>query len=194
MTPPRFFQTPAKFGDWLQKNHEHATELWVGFYRKDSGRRSITWPESVDEALRFGWIDGVRKTVDDVSYMIRFTPRKPNSIWSRVNIAKVEALIAADRMAPAGLAAYARRTPERSGIYSFERATATFDAESERAFRRNKVAWRFFEAQPPYYQRVATFYVTSAKRPETRARRLTALIECSEKRQRLSQITSPANP
>lgn len=192
MAPPCFFQTPAKFGDWLQKNHEHATELWVGFYRKDSGRRSITWPESVDEALRFGWIDGVRKTVDDVSYMIRFTPRKANSVWSRVNIAKVEALIAVDRMAPAGLAAYARCTPERSGIYSFEREAAAFDAESARAFRSNKTAWQFFEAQPPYYRRVATFYVTSAKRPETRARRLAALIDCSAKGQRISQFAGPA--
>ena len=98
MAPPRFFQTPAGFGDWLQKNHERATELWVGFDRRDSGRHSITWPESVDEALRFGWIDGVRKTVDEVSYMIRFTPRKANSAWSRVNIAKVEALIALERI------------------------------------------------------------------------------------------------
>lgn len=193
MAPPRFFQTPAKFGAWLEKNHESATELWVGFYRKDSGKRSITWPESVDEALRFGWIDGIRKTVDDVSYVIRFTPRKPTSVWSRVNIAKVEALIAANRMAPAGLAAYARRTPERSGIYSFEREHATFDAECERAFRRNKVAWKFFEAQPPGYRRLATFYVTSAKKQETRARRLAALIECSAKGQRIGMLAKPAN-
>ena len=192
MTPPRFFQTPAKFGDWLEKNHERATELWVGFYRKGSGRPSITWPESVDEALRFGWIDGVRKTVDGESYMIRFTPRRPRSIWSNVNIAKVEALIAAGRMAPAGLAAYARLTPERAGIYSFERETATFDADSERAFRRNKKAWRFFEAQPPYYKRVITFYVMSAKRPETRARRLAMLIEHSAKGERIDLGTTPA--
>ena len=192
MAPLRFFPTPAKFGEWLHKNHESAAELWVGFYRKDAGRRSIIWPESVDEALRFGWIDGVRKTVDDVSYMIPFTPRRPNSVWSKVNIAKVEALTAADRMTPACLAAYARRTPERSGIYAFERATATFDAASERVFRRNKTAWRFFESQPPYYRHVTTYHVTSAKKPETRARRLAALIECSAKGQRIPQLTRPA--
>lgn len=193
MTPPRFFQTPAKFGDWLQKNHERATELWVGFYRTSSGKRSITWPESVDEALRFGWIDGIRKSVDHESYMIRFTPRKANSIWSKVNMAKVEALIAANRMAPAGLAAWARRTPERSGIYSFERETAAFDAESEGAFRKNKAAWTFFEAQPPYYRRVITFYVTSAKKPETRARRLVTVIEASAKGERIG-LVSPKKP
>ena len=121
MTPPRFFSTPAKFGAWLEKNHQAVAELWVGFYRTGSGKPSITWPQSVDEALRFGWIDGVRKTIDSVSYMIRFTPRKPGSIWSKVNIAKAEVLIAENRMAPAGLAAYARRNAERSGIYAYER-------------------------------------------------------------------------
>ena len=188
MTPPRFFQTPARFGDWLQKNHESASELWVGFHRTSSGKRSITWPESVDEALRFGWIDGIRKTIDAESYMIRFTPRKPNSIWSRVNMGKVEALIAAKRMTPAGLAAWERRTPERSGIYSFEREAAPFDAAYERAFRKNKAAWKFFEAQPPYYRRVVTFYVTSAKKPETRARRLARVIESSEKGERIGLL------
>jgi uncharacterized protein YdeI (YjbR/CyaY-like superfamily) len=120
----------------------------VGYYKKNSDIPSLAWAESVDEALRFGWIDGIRKSIDDTSYMIRFTPRKASSIWSKVNIAKVEALIAHDRMAPAGLAAYAKRSLERSGIYSFERETVHFDAEQERAFRKQKNAWEFFQAQP----------------------------------------------
>ncbi|MEP6731418.1 MAG: YdeI/OmpD-associated family protein [bacterium] len=189
MTPPRFFSTPDKFGAWLEKNHEREMELWVGFYKKDSGRPSMTWPESVDEALRFGWIDAVRKTIDDESYMIRFTRRKPTSIWSKVNIAKVEALIAANRMAPAGIAAYALRTPERSGVYSFEREPANFDAEQLRAFHKNKKAWEFFERQPPGYRRVVTHYVTSAKRAETRDRRLAAVIEHSARSERIPQYT-----
>jgi len=191
MTPPRFFSTPAKFGTWLEKNHERNTELFVGFYKRGSGKPSLTWPESVDEALRFGWIDGVRKTIDEESYTIRFTPRKAGSIWSNRNIAKVEALIAQNRMAPAGLAAYARRTPERSGIYAFEREKAQFDAEQQRAFRKNGQAWEFFQAQPPYYRNVTTAYVTSAKRPETRERRLADLIGCSAKGERIRQILGP---
>lgn len=191
MTPLCFFSTPAKFGAWLEKNHESAKELWVGYYKKSSGLPSLTWPESVDEALRFGWIDGVRKTIDDSSYMIRFTPRKAMSIWSNVNIAKVEALIAESRMAPAGLAAYAKRSPERSGIYSFERQTAQFDPEQERTFRKQKKAWEFFETQPKGYRQVTTNYVTSAKRPETRERRLADLIACSAKGERIHQVLSP---
>jgi uncharacterized protein YdeI (YjbR/CyaY-like superfamily) len=192
MTPPRFFSTPAKFGAWLEKNYEGAKELWVGYYRKDSGLPSLTWPESVDEALRFGWIDGVRKTIDDTSYMIRFTPRKAASIWSNVNIAKVEALIAQNRMTPAGLAAYAKRSPKRSGIYAFERETVSFDVEQERLFRKQKKAWEFFQAQPKSYRQVTTNYVTSAKRPETRERRLANLIECSAKSERIGQVLGPA--
>jgi uncharacterized protein YdeI (YjbR/CyaY-like superfamily) len=190
MTPPRFFTTPAKFGAWLDKNHMSASELWVGFHKKGSGKPSLTWPESVDEALRFGWIDGVRKTIDETSYMIRFTPRKASSIWSKVNIAKVEALIAQDRMAPAGLAAYGRRTAERSGIYSFERDAAHFEPDQERVFRKNKKAWEFFQAQPPYYRRLVTFRVISAKRPETRERRLAALIEYSAQGERIPESLS----
>jgi uncharacterized protein YdeI (YjbR/CyaY-like superfamily) len=192
MTPPRFFKTADNFGTWLEKNHATATELWVGYYKKDSGLPSLTWPQSVDEALRFGWIDGVRKTIDDTSYMIRFTPRKATSIWSNVNIAKVAALIAQDRMAAAGLAAYTRRTAERSGIYSFEREAAQFDAEQEHVFRKERKAWEFFQAQPKGYKQVTTNYVTSAKRPETRARRLADLIACSANGERIRQVLSPA--
>jgi uncharacterized protein YdeI (YjbR/CyaY-like superfamily) len=194
MTAPRFFSLAAEFRAWLDANHERATELLVGFHKKDSGRPSMTWPESVDEALCYGWIDGVRRSLGEVSYTIRFTPRKKRSIWSNVNVAKVEALIREGRMRPAGLAAYALRDPARSGIYAFERETASFDAESERKFKRSRAAWSFFEAQPPSYRQVVTNYVTSAKKPETRARRLAALIEHSALGERIRQYTLVRKP
>jgi uncharacterized protein YdeI (YjbR/CyaY-like superfamily) len=188
---PRFFASPAEFRAWLDANHEREAELLVGFYKKGSGKPSITWPESVDEALCFGWIDGVRRSLDAERYTIRFTPRKPTSIWSNVNMAKVEMLLKAGRMRPAGLAAWERRDPEKSGIYAFERQNpAEFDAESERRFRRARGAWRFFQEQPPGYRRLATHFVTSAKRPETRERRLTVLIEHSTRGERLPQTLS----
>jgi uncharacterized protein YdeI (YjbR/CyaY-like superfamily) len=192
MIEPRFFPTPALFRAWLDANHASAAELLVGFYRKDSGKPSITWPESVDEALCYGWIDGIRRSLDEDKYTIRFTPRKPTSIWSNVNIAKVEALLKAGRMMPAGLAAWEKRDPAKSGIYSFERrVAAAFDAESERRFKRNRAAWTHFQAQPPGYRRLATHYVVSAKRPETREKRLAALIAHSARGERLPQTLSP---
>lgn len=151
----------------------------------------MTWPESVDEALSYGWSDGLRKSIGDVSYVIRFTPRKPTSIWSNANIAKVNRLIEQGRMAPAGLATWALRDEKRSGVYAFERQAATRDTNAERLFKRNKSAWSFFQAQPPYYRRVAAHYVSSAKREETRERRLAALIEHSAKQQRIPQFLSP---
>jgi uncharacterized protein YdeI (YjbR/CyaY-like superfamily) len=150
----------------------------------------MTWSDSVDEALCFGWIDGVRRSLESDSYTIRFSPRKTRSTWSNVNLAKVESLIAQSRMAPAGLAAYARRDPARSGIYSFERDTAELDAELQRAFRKSPSARSFFQAQPAYYRKVAAYYVVSAKRAETRARRLAALIGHSAKGERLPQYVS----
>lgn len=189
---PRFFATPAEFRAWLHANHDRVGELIVGFHKKGSGKPSMTWPESVDEALCYGWIDGVRRSVDDERYTIRFSPRKATSIWSNVNVAKVEALLKTGRMMPAGLAAWKRRDPARSGIYAFERReTAAFDADAERRFKRNRAAWRFFEDQPPGYRRLATHWVVSAKRPETREKRLTALIECSARLERLAQTLSP---
>ncbi len=190
MASPRFFPTVAKLRAWLDKNHDRESELWVGFHKTDSGKPSITWPESVDEALCVGWIDGVRKSVDATSYMIRFTPRRPASIWSNVNIAKIAKLTEEGRMKPAGLAAYALRTDARSGVYQYENRTVTRDTaqlepEAERTFRKNAAAWRFFEAQPPYYRKIATFYVASAKRPETRTKRLLSLIAHSAKGERL---------
>jgi uncharacterized protein YdeI (YjbR/CyaY-like superfamily) len=188
---PRFFASPAEFRAWLEANHGQRTELVVGFYKRGSGKPSMTWSESVDEALCFGWIDGVRRSLDAERYTIRFTPRKPVSIWSNVNIAKVEMLLREGRMRPAGLAAWERRDPERSGIYSFERKTpAEFDPESLRRFKRARGAWAFFQQQPPGYRRLATHYVTSAKRPETRERRLSVLIEHSAKGERLPQTLS----
>lgn len=188
---PRYFKTPKDFRAWLEMNHATATELLVGFYKKDSGKPSITWPESVDEALAFGWIDGVRKSLGAEVYTIRFTPRKPASIWSAVNVKRVAELTAQGRMAPAGLAAFARRDEKRSAIYSYERQTATLDGDSLKIFRAEKEAWAFFNAQAPYYVRVATYWIVSAKKPETRARRLVKLIEHSRQRQRIPEFTGP---
>lgn len=182
---PRFFKTPSAFRKWLVANHDKAEELWVGFYKKDSGKPSITWPESVDEALCFGWIDGLRKTIDDKSYMIRFSPRKPESIWSAVNIRNVERLIEEKKMQPAGLKAFAARKEYRSGIYSYEQRPAELVEPYASQFRRNKAAWKFFQAQPPYYRKTLTWYILSAQQEETRLKRLAVLIEASEKGRRL---------
>jgi uncharacterized protein YdeI (YjbR/CyaY-like superfamily) len=177
---PKFFRTPEHFRRWLEQHHNVVDELWVGFHKKDSGRQSITWPESVDEALCVGWIDGLRKSIDEHSYMIRFTRRKPGSIWSAVNTRRVAELIKAGRMKPAGLRTFEERDPRKTNLYSFEqRHAATFDPMLEKRFRANAKAWKFFQAQPDGYRRVATFYVMSAKQPETRMRRLDQLIDDS---------------
>src|SRR5436305_12287816 len=186
---PRFFKTPADFRKWLAKNHASATELLVGFYKKDSGKPSITWPESVDEARSFGWIDGVRRRIDDISYSIRFTPRKKTSTWSTINIARVAELTKLGRMQPAGLRAFAQRRAEKSAIYSYENEVRTLSAEDEKKFRANRNAWEFFNAQPPGYRRVSIYWVTSAKKEETRARRLAMLIEHSANSRRLGIVT-----
>jgi uncharacterized protein YdeI (YjbR/CyaY-like superfamily) len=163
--------------------------LWVGFYKKDSGRPSITWPESVEEALCFGWIDGVRKSIDAQSYTIRFTPRKPGSNWSLVNIRTAKRLIREKRMQPTGLRAWEARQADKSGVYSFERRSdARFDADLESRFRQNAAAWRFFESQPPGYRRIVTYWVMSAKQPETRARRLGTLIRDSAAGRRIGLL------
>jgi uncharacterized protein YdeI (YjbR/CyaY-like superfamily) len=175
---PRFFATPEQFGAWLEEHHERETELLVGFHKKGSGRPSITWPESVDEALCFGWIDGVRRSLGDEAYTIRFTPRQARSTWSAVNVRRARELIAEERMTPAGLAAFEARGDDRTAIYSYEqRHAATLDDEQERRFRAAAEAWEWFQARPPSYRRAAIHWVTSAKRPETRERRLQTLIE-----------------
>jgi uncharacterized protein YdeI (YjbR/CyaY-like superfamily) len=160
--------------------------LWVGFHRKDSGRTSITWPESVDEALCYGWIDGIRKKVDAESYKIRFTPRRAKSTWSAVNIGRIAVLAREGRMQPAGVAAFARREESNSARYSFEnRESAKLGADDEREFRRDPAAWEFFQRQPAGYRRLASWWIISAKRPETRRTRLERLIATSRARSRI---------
>lgn len=186
-----FFSTPGELREWLEKHHTMASELWVGQYKKASGRRSLTWSEVVDEALCFGWIDGKAQRIDEHRYRQRLTPRRRNSNWSAVNIAKVAQLRAQGRMTPAGEAAFAARRPDRAGTYSYERRhEAAFDAEQEETFRANAPAWEWFAAQSPSYRTLATFWVVSAKRPETRARRLATLIECSGDRRRVPPLMS----
>jgi uncharacterized protein YdeI (YjbR/CyaY-like superfamily) len=175
---PRFFATAAELRAWFEAHHAGEDELLVGFYKKGSGRPSITWPESVDEALCFGWIDGIRRRIDDESYSIRFTPRRPRSIWSAVNIKRASELIAQGRMTPAGLVAFEARDEQRSAIYSYEqRHQAALEPEQEQRLRANAAAWEWFQSRPPSWQRGAIYWVTSAKRPETRERRLAQLIE-----------------
>ncbi|MBK8475595.1 MAG: YdeI/OmpD-associated family protein [Opitutaceae bacterium] len=183
---PLFFATAAEFGAWLATNSATASELIVGFWKVDSGRPCMTWPESVDEALCFGWIDGVRKRIDADSYQIRFTPRKPGSIWSAVNIAKFVRLQVAKRTYRAGEDAFARRTSDRSVIYAYEQPkTAELTSAEQRQFRRTKAAWRFFQACPPSYRKVLLHWVTAAKKPQTRAARLEKLIQASRAGERL---------
>ncbi len=190
---PTFFASPVEFRAWLERHHESARELWVGFYKKGSGRASITWPEAVDEALCFGWIDGVRKGIDEESYANRFTPRKPRSTWSAVNIRRVEELTRAGRMRPAGLRAFEQRSEERSATYSYEqRKEASLEPAQERLFRANRKAWEFFQAQAPWYRRAAIWWVVSAKRQETRNKRLATLIEDSEQGRTVRPLTPPS--
>jgi uncharacterized protein YdeI (YjbR/CyaY-like superfamily) len=174
---PKFFKTPSAFHKWLATHHARSKELWVGFYKKGSGRPSIDWPESVDEALCFGWIDGIRKRIDEESYMIRFTPRKPGSVWSAVNMKNVEKLTKENRMQPAGLKAFAARKEYRSGIYSYEQRSPELVEPYLGKLKRNKEAWKFFQAQPPYYRKVMNWWVVSAKQEETRLKRVAKLIE-----------------
>jgi uncharacterized protein YdeI (YjbR/CyaY-like superfamily) len=181
---PKFFATPADFRAWLEKNHSRVSELQVGFHRKASGRPSITWAEAVDQALCFGWIDGVRRSVDDESYQIRFTPRRARSIWSAVNVARVEELTKLGLMQPAGVAAFEARRADRTGIYSHEQREAPkLTRPQKKRFRANAKAWKFFQAQPPGYRRQATWWVVSAKKEDTRARHLDTLIADSEQGQ-----------
>ena len=188
-----FFSSPVEFRNWLRRHHATEKELWVGFRKKHTGRPSITWPESVDEALCFGWIDGVRKSLDADAYTIRFTPRKPTSIWSAINVAKVEALRKEGKMQSAGEAAFAKRTAERTGVYSFERTTsAKLSGAESRALKANPKAAAFFSAQPPWYQRAATHWIVSAKRDDTRAKRLAALIADSAAGRTVKPLTRPA--
>ena len=175
---PTFFATEADFRAWLETHHASATELLVGFWKKASGRPSIDWPQARDQALCFGWIDGIRKTRDDDSYTIRFTPRRRGSVWSKVNVARFEALKAAGRMTPAGERAFEAGKEDRSH-YSYESEARSLEPAEEKLLRANRAAWADWENRPPGYRKVVLHWVTSAKKPETRARRLAKLIDDS---------------
>jgi len=189
---PEFFATPAKFRAWLEEHHATHKELLVGFYKKGTGRPSITWPEAVDESLCFGWIDGIRHSLGEEAYSIRFTPRRRTSIWSAVNVARVAELTQIGKMTAAGLRAFEARTPERTGVYSFERnAAAKLTREEQKKLCANAKAVAFFEAQPPWYRRAAIHWVRSAKRDETRQRRLDRLIGDSARGRTIPPLTRP---
>jgi uncharacterized protein YdeI (YjbR/CyaY-like superfamily) len=181
-----YFETASGFRAWLEQHHATASELLVGFRKLGSGIPSMSWPESVDEALCYGWIDGVRRRIDDTAYSIRFTPRKPKSIWSAVNLRKVESLIAAGRMRPAGMRVYEARDAARTAVYSFEQARpAELDDAELRRFRAKAAAWAYFEACPPGYRKTVIHWIVTAKKPETRARRLQELLQACAERRRL---------
>lgn len=184
-----FFPTPSHLRKWFEKHHAVAGDLWVGYYKKGSGKPGVTWPESVDEALCVGWIDGIRKRLDGRSYTIRFTPRKSRSIWSAVNIRRARELAGEGRMRPAGLKAFEARRENRSGIYSYEQRRDRLEEPYESLLRKNADAWAFFQAQPRSYRKAAGWWVISARKDETRIKRLGRLIEDSARGRRISQFT-----
>ena len=185
MTKPTFFPTPSDWRAWLAANHDKESELLVGYYKKDTGKPSITWPESVDQALCFGWIDGIRKSLDEISYTIRFTPRRAGSIWSAVNVRRALVLIEEERMRPTGLKAFEARRENKVGIYSYEQRTAQLAPAHEKLLRANAVAWEFFQALPAGYRRTVCWWVVSAKTEATRLKRLAKLIEDSANGRRM---------
>jgi uncharacterized protein YdeI (YjbR/CyaY-like superfamily) len=188
---PKFFKSGARFRAWLDKHHDRKAEILVGFYKKASGKASPTYQEMLDEALAYGWIDGITRSLGEDAYTIRYTPRRKRSIWSAINIQRVAALEKEGRMHTAGLAAFAARDPKRAG-YSFANRDTTFDPAREQKFRARRKAWAFFEAQPPGYRRSATFWVESAKKDETKERRLAQLIADCAAGKRIDALTSPA--
>jgi uncharacterized protein YdeI (YjbR/CyaY-like superfamily) len=182
---PTFFPTPADFRKWLLKHHATEDVLLVGFYKKDSGKPSITWAESVDQALCFGWIDGVRKRIDESSYTIRFTKRRTASIWSNININRAHALIAEGQMQPAGLKAYEARREHKSGIYAYEQRSVELPEPYNQRLKQNKAASSFFAAQPPSYRKLISWWIASAKKDETRLKRFEKFIAYSIEGKRL---------
>jgi uncharacterized protein YdeI (YjbR/CyaY-like superfamily) len=190
---PTFFQTPAAFRAWLEQHHAEADVLWVGYYKKGSGKPSITWPESVDEALCYGWIDGLRKSLDDFSYVIRFTPRKAGSVWSSVNIKRAQGLIERGLMRPAGLEAYQVRKENKSGVYSYEQRGVNLEEPYNRLLKGNEAAWGFFQTQPASYRKAVSWWIISAKKEETRLKRLEKLIAHSVQGRRLPEF-KPRKP
>jgi uncharacterized protein YdeI (YjbR/CyaY-like superfamily) len=188
---PKFFRTPETLRAWFAKQGATKSELWIGYYKKASGKGGVVYKQALDEALCVGWIDGVIRSIDDARYMQRWTPRKPKSNWSNVNVKRVGELIAAERMTPAGMAAFARRVPERTGVYTFENPTPEFPPALLKRFKANKAAWTFWNAQPPGYRRTVTGYVMSAKQEATRERRLNIVIEHAARGERLPQLGGP---
>lgn len=185
---PKFFKTVESLHKWLKVNHKKKDELVIGFYKVSSGKKGLTPAEALDEMLCFGWIDGIRHKIDDESYKNRYTPRRPNSIWSQVNIKKVKELIKQGRMQPAGMEAYNSITAKRVNKYSFEQNEIKLSAENEKTFKKNKKAWEFFQSQPPSYRKPAVWWVVSAKQEETRKRRLDTLIKDSNEGLRIKEL------
>lgn len=182
---PIFFKTPAEFRQWLEENHQHEKEIIVGYYRISSGKPSMIWSDSVDEALCFGWIDGIRRSIDHESYNIRFTPRKKTSIWSTVNIKKMDTLIKQGKMTPAGLEIFQQRKSSNSSIYSYENVSRQLSSELEQLFKSNETAWHFFSTQAPSYQKTMSDWIMSAKQESTRLSRLEKTMAASEEKKRL---------
>lgn len=180
-----FLDSPTAFRKWLEENHATATELWVGFHKKGSGKAGLTYAEALDEALCFGWIDAVRKSLGETSYTIRFTPRKPGSIWSNVNIKHVERLTAAGRMQPPGIKAFEARDPAKSGVYLYENEARELSGDLEERFKAEAQAWEFFHSQAPSYQRTIKGWIMAGKKEETRSSRLAKVIAASTQRRRL---------
>lgn len=189
---PRFFRSSDEFRKWLEANHDTASEVYVGFYKKASGKKGISYKEAVDQALCFGWIDTTVKGIDEERYMQRFTPRRKGSIWSAVNIKRVGELTEQGLMHPAGLKTFQTRDPTKQGLYSFENPPQDLPPEQEKRFKANKAAWGFFNEQPAGYKRAAIWWVVSAKREETKERRIQTLIDDSEAGRRLKHLVSPS--
>ena len=187
---PAFFKTPQEFHSWLEQHHAIAREFLVGFHKTEFGKKGITYPEALDEALCYGWIDGIRKNFNETSYTIRFTPRKPTSIWSVVNIGHVRRLTKLGKMKPVGLKVFRERDKKKSRIYSFENRNKPLEAKHAALFKKNRSAWKFFQSQAPSYQKMARWWIAWARQEETRLRRLHQLIEASEREHRLDQFLS----
>jgi uncharacterized protein YdeI (YjbR/CyaY-like superfamily) len=190
---PTFFKSQAELRAWFEKHHGTAAELWIGYYKKGSGKAGVTYRESLDEALRFGWIDGLTRSLDEERYAIRHTPRRPKSNWSARNVKRVQELIRLGRMHPAGLAAFEARKEERTGIYSYEQRPPELPPNYERKVKANRRAWEFWLSVAPSYRKAATWWVISARRADTRERRLATLIEASAKGERIPPLTGPAS-
>ena len=188
---PTFFPTPEDFRKWLAENHDKATELWVGYYKKATKIPSIDWSQSVDQALCYGWIDGIRKSIDEKSYKIRFTPRRPKSIWSTVNIKKIAELTEKGLMMPAGIAIWEKRKEKKSEVYAYEQEKPDLSEEYKAKIKENEKAWTYFESLSPYYKKASVWYIMSAKREETRQKRLNLLIECSAEGLKIPHLRKP---